>query len=207
MAQRAFEPFFTTQEFGQGAGMGLAAVYGIVRSLGGAVSLSSAPGQGTIVTIRLPQIAPPSLEVAAARPAGEAADHGPMLVVCQDRLVRRVLARMLRRESRRVVDASSLTEATELLKSPDFNVMGVEVDSTDRPARTLSWVRDHHRPGLGIITLVDPEVSESLQRQLQSYGQLLGKPFTVGELRQAVRRAREDSLPGDMEPSKQRTEG
>ena len=52
--EHAFEPFFTTREVGEGHGMGLAEVYGIVESHHGSVNLESEPGQGTTVTVLLP---------------------------------------------------------------------------------------------------------------------------------------------------------
>jgi PAS domain S-box-containing protein len=54
VAERAFEPFFSTKPEGRGSGLGLATVNGIVRRIGGRVSLRTEPGRGTIVIVRLP---------------------------------------------------------------------------------------------------------------------------------------------------------
>ena len=57
--QRIFEPFFTTKEQGQGTGMGLAVVYGLVKSHGGAVTVQSEIGQGSTFEVFLPQAQKP----------------------------------------------------------------------------------------------------------------------------------------------------
>jgi signal transduction histidine kinase len=73
--KRVFEPYFTTKQAGQGTGLGLAQVYGIVTQSGGTVSIESAPNAGTTIMLCLPR----SLEMPVARAAVEDSGAAPSL--------------------------------------------------------------------------------------------------------------------------------
>ncbi|GJG86170.1 hypothetical protein tb265_13510 [Gemmatimonadetes bacterium T265] len=120
---RIFEPFFTTKPAGQGTGLGLAMVYGIVAQTGGRVTVDSAPGRGTTFSIYLPALAPPA---PAAAPPARGADPAPerpgaapapdgagttVLVVDDEAAVRGAAARVLARRGYTVLEAGDGVEA------------------------------------------------------------------------------------------------
>ena len=101
---RAFEPFFTTKGPTQGAGLGLATVYGIVRQSGGAISLHSAPGAGTHVRIHLPR--GDASTTTASPAAGKQESRGVVLLVEDEPRVRAQARRLLQRSGYEVIEAS-----------------------------------------------------------------------------------------------------
>ena len=118
---RIFEPFFTTKPFGQGTGLGLAMVYGMVRQSDGYVTVSSTQGRGTTFTIYLPRQA----HAIASEPAREPAERGelpmagsgpPLAVVAEDEVaVRGLVARVLVEQGFDVLQAADGVEALELI--------------------------------------------------------------------------------------------
>ena len=110
VAARVFEPFFTTKAAGEGTGLGLATVYGIVQRLNGHVELDSRLGAGTEVRLLLPAADAPGPERAQApRPPRE----GSILVADDDDQLRATTTRMLAAAGHRVVEASDGIDALE----------------------------------------------------------------------------------------------
>jgi signal transduction histidine kinase/CheY-like chemotaxis protein len=109
----AFDPFFTTRPLAQG--LGLPTVYGIVRQTGGAVTLSSAPGDGTRVDIVLPRYSEdasqPPVSLVMAHPLTERAGPAAVLVVEDEASVLRLVRRVLESEGMVVLSAADAEEA------------------------------------------------------------------------------------------------
>jgi signal transduction histidine kinase/ActR/RegA family two-component response regulator len=188
---RIFEPFFTTKTAGNGTGLGLATVHGIVTQSGGTVAVESEPGRGTRFLVALPSAEAP--EEAAARAPREASLPAPagqqVLVVDDDAPLREVMRGVLDRAGYRVRVADSGARALEQLQgdaSPIdllvsdvvmFGMNGVELARCARaqlPHLPVLFVSGHA-----------PELADSAKLELGT--EFLAKPFGPEELLQKVR--------------------
>ena len=117
---KIFEPFFTTKPVGEGTGLGLATVYGIVKQADGWIHVDSKVGEGTAFRIFLPVHIPvagavPAVETPKARPAArDLSGVGRILFVEDEDAVRGVAARLLRARGYEVIEACDGEEALEL---------------------------------------------------------------------------------------------
>ena len=154
--ERALEPFFTTKPQGEGSGLGLSQVYGLVRQLGGVLRLESAPGQGTTVRIFLPAmpadahgtIAPPVASLLAPP------EYGALVLLVEDEVsVRLPLAEGLRDLGYQVAEAEDAAAALRLLDAglrPGILVTDVGLpQGMDGPS--LAEAARARRPGLPVI--------------------------------------------------------
>jgi hypothetical protein len=194
-----FEPFFTTKPPGEGTGLGLATVYGIVSQLGGRVDVSSAVGEGTCVAIYLPCARDP---VERPRPAaaGPVADHGHerILVVEDDPLVRELAVSVLRSSGYEVRAAATPSEAIELAAAPGDAIQLLLTDEVmpGMSGRELAKRLRSERPGLRVLRVSGySEGGVDGDAVVPGSGSaFLPKPYTPAVLREQVRRLLDEAI-------------
>ncbi len=122
---KAFEPFFTTRDIGQGSGLGLSMVQGFVKQSGGHIRIASTPGSGTTVTVWFPRTTRPMSRTPSQKTAPPPTGAGEtILVVEDDSSLRRVAQTMLDSLGYRVITASDGNSALSMLdKDPDIELL------------------------------------------------------------------------------------
>lgn len=123
LQKRIFEPFFTTKPVGQGTGLGLSTVYGIVQQHRGAVVVKSAPGQGSSFDVYLPRVVEAQEPEAVPAPPGQLPrGQEVVLLVEDDAMVREVTRVMLQELGYRTLTASRASEALRLCEQGDQRI-------------------------------------------------------------------------------------
>jgi two-component system, cell cycle sensor histidine kinase and response regulator CckA len=198
LQERIFEPFFTTKPVGQGTGLGLSTVYGIVKQWGGYIALESAPGRGTIFTIYLPRPAgapqSPGATVAERRPSGSEALTGTetILVVEDEPAVRRALQRILTRHGYKVLEAQNGAEALQVLAhaSGPIDLVLTDLVMPEMGGRELIATLYAGAEPPKILAMSGYESQAQVQGEpLPGGTPFVPKPFTVDGVLEAVRAA------------------
>jgi CheY-like chemotaxis protein len=151
---RLFEPFFTTKERGQGTGLGLATVYGIVTEAGGSINVYSELGIGATFRIYLPLVtAAESAATASARPhrAPARGDGRTVLVVEDEPALARVITRILNNGGYHVVTAANGAEALRLYGQHGCAALLTDVIMPEMSGRRLAELLRERQPGLPVL--------------------------------------------------------
>ena len=177
--RRAAEPFFSTKGLGKGTGLGLSMVHGLAAQLGGKLSIDSAPGAGTTITLWLPISTVPVEEDAPPGPVAQARSAGTALLLEDEELVRMSTSHMLADLGYQVVEAASAEEALLLIEgglSPDLVVTDHLMPgmSGAQLARRLK----RERPRLPVLIVSGYAEEDGIDPDLPR----LTKPFRSAEL-------------------------
>jgi two-component system cell cycle sensor histidine kinase/response regulator CckA len=187
-----FEPFFSTKEVGEGTGLGLSTVYGIVKQTGGFVLVESIVDQGSTFKILLPkhvggaeQEAPPPQEQSLSDLTGV----GTILLVEDEDAVRMFSARALREKGYRVIEADSGESALDLVKQGEkFDVLVTDVVMPKMDGPTLSKrIRDIYPDTKTIF--ISGYTEDTFRKNLDHNTKIhfLPKPFTLKDLATKVK--------------------
>jgi two-component system, cell cycle sensor histidine kinase and response regulator CckA len=191
--ERAFEPFFTTKPLGEGTGLGLSTVYGIVRQLGGDIHAESVPGGGTTFRIHLPLAGDPAPAEESAPQHGrsERKETGAVLVVEDEPQVRALAVRSLRAEGFEVLEAEHGRAALDLIGRRPSGVQLVvsDVAMPVMGGRELAEQLAGTYPGLPVLLMSGYAADELVRRGMLDADAvpLLQKPFSPDTLVRRVR--------------------
>jgi CheY-like chemotaxis protein len=189
---QAFEPFFTTKDISRGSGLGLPVVYGIVRQSGGQIRVRSEIGQGTCVEIFLART---SRDSQSDIPTTAAPAHEAVLVVEDEDLVRKVVARILSRAGYRVFVAGSGAEALAICDEfeDDIDLLVTDVVMPGIGGKELATRVAGQFPGIKILFMTGYTDDEVLRRGILDQGRaVLLKPFSPEDLLRRIRRILSD---------------
>jgi CheY-like chemotaxis protein len=187
--ERIFEPFFTTRPIGEGNGLGLAIVHGIVTGLGGAITVESTPGKGTTFYVYLPV----SHDNAAPFLKGKRSAQVTLriLVIDDEEPVRTVLRQMLEKESYEVKEAANGAVGMSLLRNHPIDLVITDLFMPEKEGiETMIEMRKNF-PQVKLIAMSGGGRMGKLDLlpMAESFGaqRTLAKPFERKELLEAVR--------------------
>ncbi|HEY8176910.1 MAG TPA: PAS domain S-box protein [Gemmatimonadaceae bacterium] len=183
---RIFEPFFTTKPPGQGTGLGLSTVYGIVKQSGGYIAVDSVQGSGTTFTILLPRVFEAwEPAVVVAQPVPATASHGTVLLVEDEAAVREATKRMLRKYGFNVIEAKHGQDAL-LLWEREGKSVDVVLTDVVMPAMggaELARTLRETNPRLRVVFMSGyTQGTLELSSMDEAATRFLPKPFTADQL-------------------------
>jgi PAS domain S-box-containing protein len=194
---RLFEPFFTTKPQGQGTGLGLSTVYGIVRQSGGHIAVESQPGEGATFNILLPSVESSTSERDDAQ---ELPDLSPgtetVLLVEDDEPVRDLAREILELNGYSVLEAANGVEAMEIVegREGDFDLLVTDLVMPLLGGRELAQKVASRLPDLPVLFLSGYTDGAVMHEGFLPEGRhFLQKPFTPAALADKVRKALDGS--------------
>jgi PAS domain S-box-containing protein len=187
--EHVFEPFFTTKAVGEGTGLGLATVHGIVSQSGGVIHVYSEPDLGTSFKIYLPITGEVAEPASGDVPEADRLRGDETVLLCEDEAaVRALVEHVLTSHGYRVLAAGGPLEAIELAAEHDVDVLVSDVIMPDLSGPELARRLESVRPGVRTL-FVSGYTAETVRGRgrLPADSAFLEKPFDQLSLLRAVR--------------------
>ncbi|HYN06815.1 MAG TPA: ATP-binding protein [Vicinamibacterales bacterium] len=188
---RIFEPFFTTKEHGRGSGLGLATVYGIVKQMGGAVNVISAPNQGTTFRLYFQETQVRPETALGSLPANTPRGCETLLLVEDDQAVRTYLMRLLDSQGYQVIAAQHQADALDAVRGTRDPIHLVITDVLMPGGTGPELVRalDQIRPGIPALYISGyaDDVILKGPGPFARDSHFLQKPFAAADLMSRIR--------------------
>jgi PAS domain S-box-containing protein len=187
--ERIFEPFFTTKEAGDGSGLGLATVYGIVSQSGGHISVESEPCVGTTFDIYLPWA---ELEPSEASDKPDQQIEGGrerVLLVEDEPSVRDITAKMLERLGYEVTATAAPKQALDLASGLDFDLLVTDLVLPGMNGQRLASELRSRKADLRVVYVSGYARDGLKEEDLGQRIWFLQKPYSVDDLSRTVRSA------------------
>ena len=183
-----FEPFFTTK--GRAQGLGLSAVFGIVKQGGGHIYVTSQKGQGTRLNLYWPKADPAADSAGKAGSGRPASGHGPTVLVAEDDNVQRMVIReMLEAQGYSVLIAASGQEALEVARrlSEPVDLLLADVIMPGMDGLELAQSLALIRPNVKILFMSGySDYHQVREGVLETHLAFIGKPFSSRELMEKI---------------------
>jgi PAS domain S-box-containing protein len=179
-----FEPFFTTK--GQGTGLGLATVYGVVKQSGGYLSVESAPGKGATFRIYLPRVSETAVRIEKAEQPGKIIlEHRTVLLVEDEPALRKLTRKILLEAGLTVLEAENGLRAIEIERRTEspIDLLLTDVIMPGLSGWALAEALSAQRPGMKVLYMSGyPDGVIAKHGFLEAGISILRKPFTKEEL-------------------------
>ena len=192
--QRMFDPFFTTREIGEGSGLGLAMIYGIVKNHNGHITCDSAPGGGTCFKVYIPAVRQAR---SAARPSAQAESRSfttsgseTILVVDDEAVILDLAETILGRFGYRVIRAENGEQALDVMarKGDHVDLVILDLNMPGMGGNSCLQTLKKRHPGVPVLVASgyspDGSAHETVAAGAAGF---IGKPFQIKDMLKAVR--------------------
>ena len=185
----AFDPFFTTKGPGQGTGLGLSAVSGIVAQSGGMVHVDTVLGSGSVFHVDLPRVAAAALPRQPQNAEPISPQSGVVLLVEDDPAVREFARRILEAAGHTVLAAPRASSAMRAIErwGERIDALVTDIVMPGMNGLDLAARITERRPGIGVVFMSgNADGVLDRDRELRAAGAFVAKPFTSEALSRAV---------------------